>query len=131
MTPELIRDVQRIHDDVCTWRPGAVLIEQGAASDALHIVLDGELEVWSTEADRTSWYDTVRAGGVVGEVALLDPGPATATVRSPNGCATLRIGHDELRRLWIDHPAVASALHAQLVRTIAGRLREMTWEVAP
>lgn len=55
--------------------PGAILIEAGAIEDWLFVVADGELEVV-----RGEHHVPVGPGGVVGELAVLDPRPRTADV---------------------------------------------------
>jgi CRP/FNR family cyclic AMP-dependent transcriptional regulator len=103
---------------------GETLITQGSPSDALYLVWDGWLEI--ELAGRTRALSRLGPGEVVGEVSLLDPGPATATVRSDAGCTVLVLRRARLEQLWAEHPAIATRCLAYLSREMAQRLRRTT-----
>jgi CRP-like cAMP-binding protein len=118
----------------CVWQPNRLVVAQGTPCDSLYLMIEGELEVWVEHGNRTQWIGRIREGEVLGEVSLLDPGPATATVRGAGVCRALRLRHDRLDELWETHPRVASALHAEAVRGVSKRVRTATAssaEVAP
>ena len=116
------------HDE-CEWAAGDVVTQQGESCDSLYVVVEGTLDVWSEEADQSSAVATLEAGAVFGEVTLLDPGPATATVRAVGAARGLRLRHEVLERLWDEAPEKAREVHVRLVKTLAGRLREATCDI--
>jgi CRP-like cAMP-binding protein len=60
---------------------GAILFEQGDAGDAMFAIETGALEISVVSASgRKLALDVLRAGDVLGEIALFDEGPRTATV---------------------------------------------------
>jgi CRP-like cAMP-binding protein len=65
---------------------GATVMQEGAVEDWLYVVVDGELEV--VRADRRA---TIGPGGVVGELAVLDPMPRSATVRAVTDCLLFKL----------------------------------------
>ncbi len=103
---------------------GETLITEGSPSDALYLVWDGSLEIEVAGRDRA--VSRLGPGEVVGEVSLLDPGPATATVRSDAGCTVLVLRRAQLEQLWAAHPAIATRFLAHLNRELARRLRRAT-----
>ena len=62
-------------------KQGDVLFREGETGDVMFAVVEGEVEL--TRGDRV--VDSVGAGGIIGEMALVDTEPrsATATVKSP------------------------------------------------
>ena len=103
---------------------GETLITQGSPSDALYLVWDGSLEIEVAGRDRV--VSRLGPGDIVGEVSLLDPGPASATVRSDAGCTVLVLRRAQLEQLWAEHPAIATRFLAHLSREMAHRLRRAT-----
>jgi CRP-like cAMP-binding protein len=104
---------------------GETLITQGTPSDALYLVWDGSLDV-EFASKRGGSLSRLGPGEVVGEVSLLDPGPATATVYSDAGCTVLVLRRVRLERLWNDHPGTAARFLAHLCRELAHRIRKTT-----
>ena len=106
-----------------TYEAGEALIAEGTTSDALLLVWDGELDVCMSTPEGLRDVAQVGEGALLGEISLLDPGPATATVRTKEGCTVLYIDREGLERLWGDYPRVASAFMRALAREVSGRVR--------
>lgn len=67
-----------------------VILEQGAPGDSLYIIGDGQVEVSTRDAAggiHARLY--LGAGQIVGEFALLDGGPRSATIRTDHNGAVL------------------------------------------
>ena len=101
---------------------GEALIDEGTATDALFLVWDGELDVSVETADGPREIGQVGRGAFLGEVSLLDPGPATATVTSEQGCIALRLDRERFDRLCTDRPELAAALVEELSRVLSARI---------
>lgn len=95
---------------------GEEVVREGDAGDALFLVVEGKLRVLrgGREISRLGEREPF------GEMALLDPGPRSATVRAETDVRLLRIAREEFEELLADRPAVARGVIAVLVR----RLRE-------
>jgi len=102
---------------------GEVLITEGTATAALYLVWDGSLAVSVRAGETDVELGTVEAGGYLGEVSLLDPGPASASVRSELGATVLALEHQSLASFEAEHPAAAAALGHELARILIQRLR--------
>jgi CRP/FNR family transcriptional regulator, cyclic AMP receptor protein len=96
---------------------GQVLTTQGKAGCEFFIVLEGEVEV--RQGDRV--IATRRAGEYVGEIALLDRRPRTATV-----VAITPVSVEVLsRREFMSLLAQAPELSEQIMATMAQRLADL------
>lgn len=91
--------------------PGEVLLAEGAVAEALFLVAGGELEVIKADEARGEvTLGSLRAGSVVGEMALVLDRPRTATVRAVRDAELIRVDLQPLRALAEARPAVRDAL---------------------
>lgn len=105
---------------------GETLIAEGTDSDALYLVWSGSLAVAVATAAGEQEVGRVGPGALLGEVSLMDPGPASATVRSDLGCTALVLPRQRLEELWTGHPRVAAKFLQQIAREVAQRIRQNT-----
>jgi NTE family protein len=108
-------------DRTSAWvnlRAGDVLCRQGDAADALFVVVHGRLEVVAETPEGERVLDILERNAVVGEVALLDGQPRSATVRAIRDSELIRIPADTFERL-LQRPSVAMTV----ARGLASRLR--------
>jgi signal transduction histidine kinase len=105
--------------DTVDLAPGAILIREGEAGDALFVVLAGELAVSKRSGTTDVPLAVVGPGEVQGELAVLEGRPRTATVRAVGPATLLRLRRDALLDVLGRQPELALAL----LRTTAGRLR--------
>lgn len=100
---------------------GTLLITQGGPLANLFILLQGTLEVTSTQMG--SRAIALESGEVVGEVSLLDSRPPTADVRARNDCIVLEFTQEELRDKLAADESFASRFYHALALFLACRLR--------
>jgi signal transduction histidine kinase len=98
--------------------PGDVIIEQGALSEEMYVLVEGELVVTTAQQDRQVELGRINPGEVVGELALLDKAPRIANVAASKPSLVIRIPASTFDRL-LDDPRVAR----RMFRTITARLR--------
>jgi SulP family sulfate permease len=104
---------------------GTVLIRQGELPDDLFLLESGRLrvELMTPEGIRIR-LRSMRAGVVVGEVALYMGIPRTADVVAETPCVVLRLSRESIERMEAEEPDLAAALHRWLARTLAERLSD-------
>jgi len=100
--------------DECHLPAGHVLMTQGEVGNEAFIVLEGRADV--TIGGRT--VATVGPGQTVGEMALIDRRPRTATVVASTPMRVLAVGRRRAAAL-LDQPGVARGL----LQILSGRLR--------
>ena len=109
-----LAEVAQITDEV-TLDEGEILFREGERGDALYLVVDGTLRV---EHDGRT-LATLGTREVVGEMALLDPAPRSATCVAATPARLLRLSADTFAALLVERPEVASGV----LRILTRRLR--------
>ena len=94
--------------------PGDVIIERGAVEDWLFMVADGKIRVHVD--DRTLVESG--PGSVVGELAVLAPGPRSASVTALEPSLLLRLRRAPFEELLDDRPEIARAVISALAQQL-------------
>jgi CRP-like cAMP-binding protein len=98
-----------------TFEAGDVVMREGDVESWMYLVVEGELQV-----QRLDRQVTVGPGTVVGELAVLDPQPRSATVTALTPVLAFRLGKDAFDEVLLSRPEVARGVIVELAR----RLRE-------
>lgn len=99
------------------------LIIEGTITDSLYFVWEGELDVVMESPEGEYKVATIEPGALLGEISLLSPGKATATVRSELGCVALHLDVESLKQFWSTYPHAASVFLRELSRLVAERIQ--------
>jgi CRP-like cAMP-binding protein len=70
---------------ICSERKlkrGEILVEQGAIGDEFYVVMEGFMEVSIQSGDDSRAIVNMGKGQIIGEMALIDHGPRSATLRA-------------------------------------------------
>jgi len=100
--------------------PGHVIFAQGDRGEVMYVVLEGEAQIL---LDGKA-VETVRAGAIIGEMALIDAGPRSATAIAKTRCVLVAIDEARFSDLVSRRPEFA----LEVMRTLAHRLRRMDVE---
>jgi len=111
--------------EVKKFRPGDVLIKQGAIDRGMYLVRSGHLAVLVAGQDggKVRRIGTIEAGSVVGEQALLDGKPRSATITALGECELLRLSFDSFHQIQLKKPELAGLFLFELARVISLRFR--------
>jgi CRP/FNR family transcriptional regulator, cyclic AMP receptor protein len=99
-----------------TVEPGSTFIEHGAVEDCLYVVVSGRVRVHHDGQVLAE----LGAGSSVGELAVLVPGPRSASVTAVDSTLLLRLRKAVLDELLADRPELAT----EVIRALVLRLRE-------
>ena len=109
---------------------GDVVFEQGAEGDTLVVVVDGMLRVEVIGEDGESTAGArIHAGEVVGEMAVLDPAPRSASVVAATDCEVLELSRGGLLQLRRSAPAVSSGIVSGIIADVTRRLRDVNTRI--
>jgi CRP/FNR family transcriptional regulator, cyclic AMP receptor protein len=103
--------------DVVTLKAGDVLFRAGDPAERMYVVLEGTAQI----GDGNVIFEELSPGGMVGEMALIDHAPRSATVTTITDCKLAEI--DEKRFLFLVQQTPSFALN--LMRLLSHRLRRM------
>ena len=96
---------------------GSLLVDQGQTGREAFVVLDGAVTVKRNGRK----VATLGAGAIVGELALLDHGPRTATAVCESDCTLLVVD----RRNFLSIVESSHTLTSRLLEYLAARIREL------
>jgi signal transduction histidine kinase len=102
---------------------GTVLIQQDHPSDCLYLVCSGLLSVVLESDSKRFNLGLIGRGQWVGDVSLIEPGPASATVSVLETATFMLMNYRDLNRLRSTNPRTASRLLNALSVELANRLR--------
>jgi CRP-like cAMP-binding protein len=106
--PDLDR-VAELAEEV--WaEPGAVLMDQGKPGTECFVIVDGEVGVFKG----LQKVATLKAGDMVGEMALIGHGPRNATVTAMTPTQLLSFDTDKFRTLLDEMPQAAEQVDGLL-----------------
>jgi CRP/FNR family cyclic AMP-dependent transcriptional regulator len=111
-------DLLRREPDVRVFQPGETIFAEGEAGDCMFAVLEGEVEIQRSG----HVLERVGAGGVFGEMALIDQSPRSATAIAGTLCSVAAVGQKRFTFLVQQTPYFA----LQIMRVLAERLRRNT-----
>jgi CRP/FNR family cyclic AMP-dependent transcriptional regulator len=108
-------------------REGETLFERGDAGDGCYWLRRGVLTVFILSPDgehRT--LAILGAGAIVGELAMIDGQPRSASVRAIRDCVLTFVSRAAFAEMLCRHPE----LYSDIVATLAGRLRQSDEDMA-
>ena len=111
VSQEELRDVTSRFDDA-TYLAGHGILTEGMQGPEFFIILDGKASVL-IEGDVVA---SLGPGDFFGEVAALDGGSRTASVRAETQLRCLTLPVNQFRQFLLDHPLVAVNLLPEIVR---------------
>ena len=103
--------------DEVAFPAGTILTTKGESGGDFFVILEGKAEVDAGEGKRT-----LGPGDFFGEIALLDNGPRTATVKAATPMRLLVLGHEQLRDVLHQNAEIA----VKMLRAVTKRLRAAT-----
>jgi len=103
--------------DFKTFQAGETIFKEGEAGDLMYVVKHGEVEI----SVRGMVVETVTTGGIIGEMALIDTGPRSATASAFTDCQLVPI--NEQRFLFLVQQTPYFSL--EVMQIMGNRLRNM------
>jgi CRP-like cAMP-binding protein len=103
--------------DFESFAPGQIVFKAGDPGDFMYSVIDGEVEILVND----QVVDSTGPGGIVGEMALLDASPRSATVRAKTECKLVPVNQKRFLFMVQETPNFA----IQVLRMMAERMRKV------
>jgi hypothetical protein len=104
--------------------PGKDVFREGDPGDAVYLIVKGSVVVFTggdgTRPERV--LSELGAGACIGEMAVLDASPRSATVRALERTRTLRVPGEGFKRVMTERPEMSQAIVAELVKRMRGMM---------
>ena len=94
---------------------GAVLFHEGESGDDLIAVVEGQIDLHQGG----NFIEAVCSGGILGEMALIDSAPRSATATAACESRIVRVSRNDFTYLVHEHPTFA----LQVMQVMSARLR--------
>lgn len=100
-----------------------VLFEQGQSGDSMYLILGGAISiVINLPGGRSLTVRTMRAGSILGEMAVYTGSPRSASAHAVQDCVLFRLSVDSYHQLVASNPSEAGQFSSYIVRLMAERL---------
>jgi CRP-like cAMP-binding protein len=106
-----------------TYEENETLFEQGQPGAALFLIIEGRVAIELENSGRRTILAQLEKGHFLGELALLDESPRSATARAVVKTKTLALYRNDLKRLIATDPATACLIYRSLATIVCDRLR--------
>jgi len=105
-TPDdVLADVASQVDELA-FDKGEIIFRKGDHGDSLYVIVSGRVEV----RDGERLLNELDEGAIFGELALLDPSPRSATVKTLEPAHLLQLNDEHFRTVLAERPEVAAAV---------------------
>lgn len=101
--------------DAITFTAGQSVFRAGDQGEAMYVVIDGEVEI----LDGATLLETSGPGSIVGELALIDDEPRSATAIAKTDCRLVAVDRRRFQYMVQETPLFALAV----MKVLADRLR--------
>ncbi|GEM_PF-2020723 len=100
--------------------PKQTFIRQGDLGTCMYIIRNGRVAIH----DEQTRFAELDSGRVVGEMAVLDPEPRSASATALENTSLLRIDKDAFDSVMVDHPDIAQAVIQVLCRRMRAMIKQ-------
>lgn len=108
------------------WKPGEVFFRAGDSGSEMYVIQQGQVEVLVERDGRETRIAVLGPGDILGEMAIFEREPRSATVRTLGEVRAITVDRKNLLARISEDPTLAF----RLIRTLSSRLRELNAEVA-
>lgn len=107
-----------IQENIKHVRAGEIIIRQGSSGDAAYILESGRVEIYIEKAGQPPQFIGTRGKGtIIGEMALIDSAPRTATIRAIEDCTMIVITREDFeRRIKLSDPVIHVVMQVIMTR---------------
>jgi CRP-like cAMP-binding protein len=110
-------DLGKYQGELISFKAGDVIFRKNEHGEMMYLITRGEVEILIHD----KVLEKVEPGGVIGEMALLDLGPRSATATAKTDCLLLPIDRERFQQQVSKSPSFS----LQVMRIMAERMRKV------
>ena len=103
---------------------GTEIVKQGTRQDSLFVIIEGSARVAMEDGDQAMALDDLNKGESFGEMSIIDPAKASASVFALEECLLWRIRRADLDDFILRNPDTGLNLIWEISTLLVRRLRE-------
>lgn len=107
------------------YQDGEIIVRQGDPGDSMFVVQTGQVQVLAERDGEETLLNVAQEGELLGEMAIFDRKPRSATLRAQGETKILTIDKKNFMRRINEDPTIAF----RIVETMSQRVRELSDEV--
>jgi CRP-like cAMP-binding protein len=104
------------------FAPGDVILDEGNANRALHIVHTGKLRVWRRVQEHEVPLCDLVSGQTFGELSIIEDGVASASIKAVTDAEILSVSMNDLAEFLRHKPAAAAKFWREIAIDLRRRL---------
>jgi HEAT repeat protein len=124
LSPEDLEKIAEVADELL-YSNEALLCVEGEPGNTLFIIASGKVDVIKMTGTKENTLATRGVGEFVGEMAILESAPRSATLRANGDARVLVIDGDAFKAILLDRPEVA----VSVLRNMSSRVRELNAKI--
>lgn len=109
-----------IQQQIRAYKAGEILFEEGSTGRELFILQEGRVGVYKDTPDGKVELAVIEKGGIIGEMALLDNLPRSATVKCLENVKTMVVNHSVFQSVFQTTPVWLQSI----IKIVVSRLRD-------
>lgn len=121
------KDIEYIANYVHAYRAptGCRILVEGQQQKLLWFIVDGKVDVYKeTQPGEQKHLTTIRAGKTLGEMAMIDDQPHSASVITASECTLLLLTKNSFMRLAANNPRLGLNITWKIAQLLSQRLRQ-------
>jgi CRP/FNR family cyclic AMP-dependent transcriptional regulator len=118
------------HGQYHPFSAGTEIIHEGDMQNRFYIVVAGKLAISARACGKDVQLSVAEAGECLGEVSLLEPGPASASVRVMEDALLWSMNIDDLGGFILEHTGGGGGLLMGMASCLSRRLRQANQLIA-
>ena len=104
-----------------SYNANATILFQGEISNRLYLVQAGLVSVWARKAGAKIKVAELAAGSYFGEISLLTPSAATATIKAENATDIIFLPGEVVEAVVKNNPPLSTEIHNEIEKRLAAR----------
>ncbi|MEM1157376.1 MAG: cyclic nucleotide-binding domain-containing protein [Verrucomicrobiota bacterium] len=113
----------KYHGEFGEYGEGEIIVEEGVRQYNLFIIVSGQCEIVLGGGGSEMVVGEIGPGSCIGEVSILEPGDATATVRVKGTAVLWKLDVEQLQAFFEKLPVAAGQLMLGIAQLLCQRLR--------
>ncbi len=109
---------------VSEYSAGQMILEEGTANRAIHIVKDGRVRVTRTVEEKDVNLCDLCTGQTFGEMSILSGGVVTASLKAVTATTIYSLSIDDLGKILQDSPLAAAKFWKAIAQDLCARLTQ-------